>query len=167
MRDRFEKRSSVLALSLFVLRDGKICHFLNAKRPVKKRERETRERRNKRDNAIRSEKRGGRNRSWIVSSLTRSVDRSTDRPTAKPIRFDQLRAIGIRDVIYRYGHSPTCSSTALKINSLVCHRYVATRSIHRYIDGKIGRVQLYLSREKLKVTRFENVWMEFFFPLVR
>lgn len=42
MRDRFEKRSSVLALSLFVLRDGKICHFLNAKRPVKKRERKRR-----------------------------------------------------------------------------------------------------------------------------
>lgn len=30
-------------------------------------------------------------------------------------------------------------------------------------DGKIGRVQLYLSREKIKVIRFENVWMEFFF----
>lgn len=94
----------------------KICHFLDAKRPVKRRERE-KEGEKKEDGAIRSEKRGGRNR-------------AIDGATAKPIRFEQLRAIGIRGVIYRYGHSPTCSSTALKINSLVCHRYVATRSIH-------------------------------------
>lgn len=128
-------------MSLFVLRGGKICHFLDAKRPVKK-ERE-------KGGEIRWEKR--------EEDIEISIRSCAKSDSSRPIKSDrnQKRNLSVGGQL-----ANLFSSAALKINSLVCHRYVASRSIREM--EKMGRVQLYLSRE-LKV--YENVWIEFFFFL--
>lgn len=124
----------------------KICHFLDAKRPVKRRER----------------KRGREERRWRDSigkaRRTKSSDRWSDRKTDsfRAIKSDrnQRRNLSVRSLANLF--FDCVKNKLVSLPSIRCDE-IDTR------DGKIGRVQLYLSREKIKVIRFENVWMEFFF----
>lgn len=124
----------------------KICHFLDAKRPVKRRERE----------------RGREERRWRDSigkaRRTKSSDRWSDRKTDsfRAIKSDrnQRRNLSVRSLANLF--FDCVKNKLVSLPSIRCDE-IDTR------DGKIGRVQLYLSREKIKVIRFENVSMEFFF----